>query len=375
MENSSGEMRILNIIYDDIKNPWCGGGGALRVSKVNEYLARGNRIVVLTGNYPGAKNEKIGNVQYIRIGIKSSYLLSRISFTLLVPFYLHRFKNDIIVNEFSFFSPCFADIYSRGPVVNVIHHLMGEHSFKLYPVIGLFPFITEKIFLLTAKNVITSAKAVRDDIKKCYPDKKVVNIFNSIPDTLFGLIPEEDNFILFLGRIDIYMKGLDILIEAFSRIDSQDITLKIAGSGKSRDIKRLRRLVHSHGLEGRIEILGRVTESVKSELLRTCLFLVMPSRFEGWGITAIEANAASKPVIGTKIKGLSEAVKNNRTAMLVEAENVEQLARSMAQLISDKEKRALMGKQGRQWARSFSWKAISSDQYDFYQSVLDEKRN
>lgn len=366
-------MRILNIIYDDIKNPWCGGGGALRVFKINEYLAKRNRIVVLTGNYPGAINEKIGDVHYFRIGLKSSYLLSRISFTLLIPFYLHRFKNDIIVNDFSFFSPCFADIYSRRPVVNVIHHLMGEHSFRLYPVIGLFPFINEKIFLSTAKNVITSTKAVRDDIKKRYPDKKVINIFNSIPDTLFGLTPEEDNFILFLGRIDIYMKGLDILIEAFSRIDSQNISLKIAGSGKSGDIKRLRRLVLSHGIGNRTEILGRVSESVKSELLRTCLFLVMPSRFEGWGITAIEANAASKPVIGTKIKGLSEAVKNNRTAILVEPENVEQLALSMTQLISDREKRALMGKQGRQWARRFSWKAISSDQYGFYQSVLRSK--
>ncbi|MFC1532321.1 glycosyltransferase family 4 protein [Thermodesulfobacteriota bacterium] len=368
-------MRILHIIYDDIKNPWCGGGGAYRVLKVNEYLAMENRIVVLTGNYPGAKNEKISNIKFIRIGLKSSYLLSRISFTLLIPFYLHKIKSDTIVNEFSFFSPCFADIYSRKPVVNVIHHLMGKHSFKLYPVFGLFPFINEKVFLLSAKNIITSTKAIRDYLKNRYPCKNVKNIFNSVSNNLFRLKSTESDFILFLGRIDIYMKGLDILIEAFSQIDSQVIKLKIAGSGKSNDIKRLKQLVNNYGLGDRVAILGRVTESAKFELLRTCLFLVMPSRFEGWGITAVEANAARKPVIGTKIKGLSEAVVNHETAILVEPENVEQLVSSIVELISDKEKRISMGKQGREWARRFSWEAISSDQYKFYQSVLGGKQD
>lgn len=363
-------MRIVHIIYDDTKNPWCGGGGALRVLKVNEYLGKENNIVVLTGNYPGATDEKIGNVQYRRIGIKSSYLLSRISFTLLIPLYMHKLKHDIIINDFSFFAPCFVDIYSRGPVVNVIHHLMGKHSFKVHPLIGVFSFINEKIFLKTAKNVITSAKSVKDDIQSRYPQKRVINIFNSISDSLFDLDPEDYNFILFLGRIDIYMKGLDILLESFSQIRNKNVFLKIAGSGKKGDMRKLKKMIRDYRLEERIELLGRVSERDKFELLRTCLFLVMPSRFEGWGITAVEANAAGKPVLGTKINGMSEAVVDGKTAILISPEDIKQLTKTIDYLVDNDDVRTELGKKGRAWVEQYSWDSIAKLQYNFYESIL-----
>jgi len=363
-------MKILHIIYDDIKNPWCGGGGALRTLKVNEYLAPENQLIVLTGNFPGAQNQNINAVNYIRIGFKSSYLLSRISFTLLIPFYMKKFKSDIVINDCSFFAPCFADLYTKRPVVNVIHHLIGKHPFKIYPLFGFFPFITEQFFLKIVKNVITSAKGIKEDIQKRYQGKNVINIANGISDDLFYLKPEEGNFILFLGRIDIYMKGLDILLESFFRIKDQNVFLKIAGSGKRGDVKRLMELIRHFKLEQRVKFLGRVSERDKLELLRTCLFLVMPSRFEGWGITAIEANAAGKPVLGTNIRGLSEAVVNNRTALLIEPEDTERLTSSMDFLIENAHIRTNLGKEGRIWAQRFSWKSVAKEQFAFYESVL-----
>lgn len=363
-------MKILHIIYDDIKNPWCGGGGALRVFEVNKYIGDQNNVVVITGNYPGAKNEKIGNVQYVRIGLKSSYILSRISFTLLVPFYIRRYKSDLLVNECSYFSPCFADIYTRRPVINVIHHLMGKHSFKLYPLAGFFPFLSEKIFLNTVKNVITSTKAVKEDIQKKGDTIKIINLGNGVAEELFELVPEEKQFILFLGRIDIYMKGLDILVKSFSNLSNQNVTLKIAGSGKQGDVEKLNKIIEAYHLKERVAVLGKVSDLEKYELFKTCLFLVMPSRFEGWGITAVEANAAGKSVIGTNIKGLSEAVANNKTAILLEPENDQALTESMNLLIEDPQKRNKFGKQGRQWAKQFSWKSIAKEQFDFYTRVL-----
>jgi glycosyltransferase involved in cell wall biosynthesis len=366
-------MKILHIIYDDIRNPWCGGGGAHRVSNVNEYIAQEHDVTVLTGNYPGARNESINGVNYLRVGLKSSYLLSRISFTLSIPFVIQMYPSHLVVNECSFFSPCFADLYTKRPVVNVIHHLMGKHSFRIYPKMGIFPYCSEKIFLLIVQNVITSAKEVKDDIQKKYPNMRVVNIANGVPDDLFGLEPVDMGdrpFILFLGRIDIYMKGLDILIESFSRINNREVILKIAGSGKTVDVQRLSQLVNEFKLGDRVQILGKVTERKKRELLQTCMFLVMPSRFEGWGITGVEANAAGKPVLGTRIAGLSEAVANGKTALLVEPENHQALKQSMEQLIVNDGLRTKLGKQGRIRARQYSWESISRQQFDFYETVV-----
>ena len=106
-------MKILHIIYDDINNSWCGGGGAYRVFKVNENIAHNHEVTVLTGNFPGARSEKINGVNFIRVGLKTSYLLSRLSFTLLVPFVIQKHQSDIVVNECSYFAPCFADLYTK----------------------------------------------------------------------------------------------------------------------------------------------------------------------------------------------------------------------------------------------------------------------
>jgi len=363
-------LKILDIIYDDIRNPWCGGGGALRVYKVNAGLARQHDITVLTGNFPSAKDEVIDGVRYRRIGTSASYVLSRISFSLLVPFHIARFKGDIVINECSFFAPALADLYTRRPVVNVIHHLMDRHAFKIYPVIGFFPFLSERAVLKTAKNVITSAKSIRDEIEKRDADKRVKNIPNGVSGEFFALRPEEKPFILSLGRIDIYMKGLDLLLEAFSRIRSPSVSLKIAGAGKPADMSRLTDLIKRLNLEKRVEYLGRVEEQEKLELLRTCLFLAMPSRFEGWGITAVEANAAGKAVLGTQIRGLSEAVENNQTALLIEPERIDQLASAMDSLVEGEDLRRRLGRQGREWARKFSWESIAEEQLAFYQTVL-----
>ena len=366
-------MKILHIIYDDIKNPWCGGGGALRVYKVNESLARHHDITVLTGNFPGAKSEVIDGARYRRVGTSASYVLSRISFSLLVPFHIAKFRGDIVVNECSFFAPSLADLYTRRPVVNVIHHLMDRHAFKIYPFLGFFPFLSEKAMLGVAHNVITSAKSVRDEIEQRDAAKRVRNIPNGVADEFFALDPEEKPFILSLGRIDIYMKGLDLLLEAFSRMRNQSVSLKIAGAGKPGDMKKLVELIKKRNLEGRVEYLGRVEEHEKLELLRTCLFLAMPSRFEGWGITAVEANAAGKAVVGTKIRGLAEAVVHNQTAILTEPENIDQLAAAIDLLIENEGVRRRLGTEGREWAKEFSWRSIAQEQLAFYRTVLEAR--
>jgi phosphatidylinositol alpha-1,6-mannosyltransferase len=187
------------------------------------------------------------------------------------------------------------------------------------------------------------------------------------------LDPEEKPFILSLGRIDIYMKGLDLLLEAFSQMKSLSVSLKIAGAGKPGDIKRLTDLIKRLNLQERVEYLGRVEEGEKLELLRTCLFLAMPSRFEGWGITAVEANAAGKPVVGTKIWGLSEAVVDGRTGLLVEPGKAGPLSSAMDRLVADHGLRADLGREARIWAKRFSWEAIARDQAAFYESVKERR--
>jgi D-inositol-3-phosphate glycosyltransferase len=137
----------------------------------------------------------------------------------------------------------------------------------------------------------------------------------------------------------------------------------------------VRQLVRQANLEDRVELLGAVDESRKCALLRQALFLCMPSRYEGWGIAAVEAQAAGKAVLGTRISGLRDAVREGETGLLVEAGQPEALAGGMRQLLDQPELRQRLGRQGREWARRFDWDQIARDQEEVYQNKAAANRN
>lgn len=363
-------MKILHVIYDDVNNPWCGGGGAVRASNINEYIADKHEITVVSGNFPGAKNETINGVRYIRVGSSKSYLLSRVSFTFILPFILNRFPSDIVVNDCSYFAPCFADIYTKRPSISIVHYLMGKHSFRIYSVIGIIPYLFEKVLFYISTNIITPSKDTQEKLSKKYPLKNVFSIANGISEKYFELLPYEQAYILFLGRLDVYVKGIDILIESFGKVKNKHKKLIIAGHGKTNDVKNLKSMIFKKNLQNQVFLVGRVSGEKKLELLKNCLFMVLPSRFEGWGIAAVEANASGKALLGSNIDGLKEAVVNNKTAILVEPENINQLHEAMERLLDDVELRNSLGREGRLWAHNFAWDLLAEKQLDLYQSVI-----
>ncbi|MCP4724886.1 MAG: glycosyltransferase family 4 protein [bacterium] len=363
-------MKILHVIYDDIDNPWVGGGGALRALEINRHLSSDHEITMLTGKFPNSKTGKTDNIEFIRTGTDKSYLLSRLFFTLFVPFRIRKIEFDLLVNEFSVFSPCFCHWYTSKTVIHTFYHIIGAGAIRKFFVLGIFAWFFEKIFLRSADNIITISPSVTERISKNRADKSIRCIYTGIDKDLFNTVPEDSDYIAFLGRIDLYMKGLDTLIEAFSKISGKGLKLRIAGSGPQKNIDKLKSLIHDHSLENEVQLEGRISDEEKKELLRKARFLVMPSRFEGWGIAAIEASACAKPVIGTKIPGLEDAVLDGKTGILVEPDDAEQLSGAIVKLWNDPELCGSLGKEGREWAKNFDWETISEKQLEYYHEII-----
>jgi glycosyltransferase involved in cell wall biosynthesis len=120
--------------------------------------------------------------------------------------------------------------------------------------------------------------------------------------------------------VDIHTKGIDLLVEAFAGVlgEYPDVNLKLVGRGDEGQVRRLRQLVDEGGLGGRAEVIVAVSEEEKRELLSRALFMCAPSRYEGWGMAAVEASASAKAVLGTRIEGLRDAVVDGETGLLVE---------------------------------------------------------
>jgi glycogen(starch) synthase len=368
-------MKILHLIYDDIDNPWVGGGGALRVYEICRRLAKKHDITVITGKYPGSCSCEKSGVLYKRIGIPKSYFLSRLTYGLNAWRYIIGKDYDLIVDEFSAHSPCFTPFFTRKPVIASLQNLYAVHALKSHRLLGLLFILFEKCGLRLYKNFIPGSPFLKNKLEnEILKDERIKAevIPNGVEEFLFSGRVTEKNYILFLGRIDIYHKGLDILLTAFENIADKIKNLDLLIAGGGRDEKRLKNLIAKSNVKERIKFIGRVYErEEKRKLLSEALFVCTPSRFETWPLVPIEAGACGKAVIATKIPGNWDAVKEGETGVLIKPDDAGSLFKAMLRLLEDVNLRKKLGGNAEQWARKFLWGEIAKKQENFYYRCLD----
>ena len=138
-----------------------------------------------------------------------------------------------------------------------------------------------------------------------------------VPEELFTLRRHPGKFLLYFGRLDVFHKGLDTLLEAIAIIarDRPDIELRVAGRGK--DAERVAAMAKELGISKNVILLGAVSDEQRNELLAEAAVQLMPSRFEGFGLAAAEAMAAGVPLIAASVGSLPEVVDAPRGGILV----------------------------------------------------------
>ena len=367
-------MRICHLAYDDLGNPWLGGGGALRAWEIYRRLAARHQITMVSGGYPGAvRDEVVEGVRVIRLGAERCYACSRIGYMRKAPAVLRRLAWDLWVYEFSAFAPLVVPRRVRRLGVLQLYHLVGMHAFRKHPLVGLIAWLAERRVVRAYPYIVTISPSVQRAIRaRAAVDTPVDCVATGVDDRYLRLEPADEPFVLYLGRIDIHTKGLDLLVSAFAQVAARrpDVELAIAGRGREREAARLRRLVAASPARARIRVIGPVGEAEKCELLRRCRVFCMPSRYEGWGIAAIEAAAAGKPVVGTAVSGLCDAVMDEQTGLLVAPEQPAALAAGLERLLADQDERTRLGRNARRWAQRFSWDRIAEEQLTAYERAL-----
>lgn len=365
-------MKILHTIYDDIGNPWCGGGGALRALKISRHLAGKHEITLLTGTYPGAiANEFQNGLRIQRIGSNRSYALSRLSFSVLASNALVKEPFDLWVYNFSAFSPLQASARLRKRCLLEFFHLLSDHATRKYPVFGHISRLAERLTLQIYPNILTISPSITKKLQEKTTNQNLHLVYTGVDQICFEAPFFEKDYILYFGRLDTYNKGIDLLLKAFAKIQTNypDIRLVLAGRSIPKKQREVESLSAALGLSNRVEFKGSVSEEEKVTLYGSTLFTCMPSRFEGWGIAALEAGAAGKAVIGTNIPGLVDAIRPNETGILVPTENIDALANAMCKLLENPDYRRRLGMAGRKWAESFTWDRVALEQERVYEKI------
>lgn len=367
-------MRILHLGYTHPGNPWNAGGAAVAVREIYRRLAARHEIVVFCGGWEGAPaDDECGALRYAFGPRARGYLASRLGYSRAAARWAGADGFDLVVDDMSAYSPSFAWRRRRGPIVALIQLDLIRASRK-YPVIGAIArrYVREALAAYHDFICVTPS-LLADTAPLTAPDRRAVLIPNGVSAELLCVEPREKPYLLFLGRLDRYTKGLDILLAEYGRFAaSRDgIRLLIAGDGP--DGPRLRNEVaRTPGLSGRVEFLGRVGGQAKTDLLAQCLCVVMPSRHEGWPLVAMEAAACQKPVVGSTVPGLSDAVVNGQTGILVDTGRPGALAEALGRVVDDVALRHRLGRAGRERARQFSWDTVALQYEAFYRSVVEE---
>ncbi|MBI5284914.1 MAG: glycosyltransferase [Chloroflexi bacterium] len=166
-------------------------------------------------------------------------------------------------------------------------------------------------------------------------------------------------------------KGFEHLLRAVAQLRDAGVTVDVvlAGDGPSR--AALEQLAADLAIRGRVQFLGEVAhEDVPAVLQRLDLF-AMPSTWEGFGVSAIEASAMELPVVASDIHGIPDVVIDGETGVLVRAGSAPALAGAIARLAGDAELRRAMGAAGRAFIeRHYRWQDNAALMERLYEDLL-----
>jgi glycosyltransferase EpsF len=180
--------------------------------------------------------------------------------------------------------------------------------------------------------------------------------------------PVESRIILHVGRM-IEQKNHAGVLAVFRRVLSQvpSAKLLLVGDGPLRP--RVESGIRAQGLTQSVRWLGLRTDV--PELMSKCDLFLFPSRYEGFGIAPVEANAAGLPVVGSAIAGLDEGVADGETALLHPVDDVEGMAGSVVRLLTDAQWHRRLSDRGRERAQAqFSPRASAARLLEIYHECL-----
>lgn len=199
-----------------------------------------------------------------------------------------------------------------------------------------------------------------------------INEYNQLPnDGMFKSkhgISSEEKLILFLGRIH-EIKGLDLLIKSFSKVSEDNVKLTIVG-GDYGFKDELEELIENLNLKDKVIFPGVLTGQSKIEALVDCDIFIMPSRYESFTTSGLEAMACSKPLILTKNNHIQSWVKD--TAGLVCEFDENELTYCIETLLNDESLCKKFGDNGRRLIEEkYDWNKVSKQIESIYQDCIN----
>ena len=305
-----------------------GGGMSVYVQQISKYLSQNHNVTVVTGEKADSFTDK--NLEFISLDIFESELNVEDK-----EIYLQEFKNKLVDSlDLNSFDVIHAHYWLSGLVAKEISNELNIPFIFTSHSLGIFldGYNKERVdcekIVMTSTNLVTASsvfetmliadtyKIDENKIKKITPgvDRKIF-----IPD----LSVEKENIILSIGRIQEQKGQLQTIefLNNFKKIQNDFKCYFIGGpSGKHGNeyLHELKQTIKDFNLDKHVEFLGDLPQTEIIELFKKAKLLIHTSKFETFGLVAIEANTMGVPVLTTNNGSLMEIIENNKNGYLSE---------------------------------------------------------
>lgn len=356
--------------YDDLKNPVYSGGGAYCVHQLAKELSKKYNITVITGTYKNARNEKIDNINYIRVGSEIfGHKIGQLIFHYSILKYALKLKYDIwIESTMPPFTFSLLPFICRHKLIAWVNMLCAQDMQRKYKIKTQ---IIENELARHYKYIITPTDWVKNEIKKINSHALITTIPQGFDADEFKPTQKSNitnrNYFLSLGRIEINQKGLDLLLEAMKNTLPK-INLIIAGGGGHNEEKKLKKIIKKDKLQNKIKIIGRISGENKKNLIQNSKGIILTSRFETFSLTALEAIMLQKPLICFKIPQLEWIPAKYSTK--IKPFNTLELAKTMNKIWNGDYTPKISNYERTKYLNNFSWNAVSQKFSSIIENII-----
>lgn len=384
------KRRILLVNYEF---PPLGGGAGTATKFHGWHLARfGHEVEVVTAAYSGSKrvvrrgNLLIRRIPALRRERGRSNPVEMMSFVAsAIPYLLFRpnRKPDVVVSYHSI--PSGMAAYPISLLRGVPHVVL----FRGGDVPGWLPGELETMHRRTLwlnrliVHQATSAHAVsgglRDLAQPSFPRADIGVLRNGV-DTHHYRPPKDGREgrqgpvrLLFAGRMTT-QKGVDTLLQALGSdaLRTLDWELELAGGGPQ--LEHFLSMAEELGIRDRINDRGWMERGDLRRLYQEADLFVFPSRYEGMPNVVLEAISCGLPIVGTRIAGIEEILRDGKNGFFIDVDDTGGCASKIAMLVKDRELRLRMGETARADAvRSWSWKPRTRELEEILESAIAGK--
>ena len=238
-----------------------------------------------------------------------------------------------------------------------------------------------------ADMLITVSYAMREELHALkFPAEKMRVVWNGVDEQKCSMrnfpakkvaeyrerlgVKESEKIILFTGRLT-WVKGVDSLIRAMPAIAQKVPEARLVVLGRGEQYEELVALANNLGVGKRITFINKwVEEDERLTLYAASELVVAPSRYEPFGIVALEGMAMEKPVV-VGSGGLREAVIEGQHGLYCDPNNPQSIAEQCIKILTNAELAEKFGKNGRKRVEEhFTWDKIANDTLALYETLM-----